>query len=220
MKRGGRIYLENLESCTASVRLFENCLAGAMEPLMPADEIEKILGKAWETFVAILPEVPYIGGRDNPLTEDLLEAAYEMGFYPLMEERGWDLEEISRIDKAASRAMVRRKIAALGLEAVRGFVLDGKALERGSEAFGKMGFPDNWVYEVVVPGVDERFDTGINYTKCPIVGLYRRFGREKLLPFICSNDFPVFEEMGISLERSQTLAEGAPLCDFRFSRMR
>ena len=219
MKMGGELYLENLESYAVSVRLFESCLSGAMEALMPADEIGRILGEAWKAFVAILPEVPYIGGRDNPLTEDLLGAAYEMGFYSLLEGRGWELEEISRIDKAASREMVRRKIAALGLEAARGFVLDAEALERGSEAFRKMAFPDNWVYEAVVPGSNERFDTGINYTKCPIVGLYCKFGKEKLLPFICSNDFPVFEEMGVSLERSQTLAEGAPMCDFRFRKI-
>ncbi len=219
MRTGGRIYLENLEFYAASVRQLQSCLAGAMEGLMPTEVTERVLGETWEAFVAILPEVPYIGGQHNPLTEDLLGAAYEMGFYSLMERQGWDLEKISGIDKAASREVVRRKIAGLGLETVRGFVLDGETLERGAEVFKKMGFPDNWAYEVVMPGVDERFDTGINYTQCPIVGLYRKFGKEKFLPFICSNDFPVFEEMGISLERSQTLAEGAPMCDFRFRRI-
>ncbi len=92
-------------------------------------------------------------------------------------------------------------------------------MKNAAEAANAKGKSDNWVYEAVVPGSNERFDTGTNYTKCPIVGLYCKFGKEKLLPFICNNDFPVFEEMGISLERSQTLAEGAPMCDFRFRKI-
>ena len=38
------------------------------------------------------------------------------------------------------------------------------------------------------------------------------------LPHICGLDFAAYELRGIHLERTQTLAQGAPYCNFRFSR--
>ena len=38
----------------------------------------------------------------------------------------------------------------------------------------------------------------------------------ELMPYLCSVDFIMSERMGLGLERTTTLAEGSPKCDFRF----
>ena len=216
MDISGRGCTNDIETCKKIILPFKNCMEKAMEKLIPGEEINEISGKVWDAFISLLPEVPYIGGERNPLNANLIGAAYEMCFYTLMEERGYDPGQISAIDQRASREITRMEIAAFGLDAARGDLADKEKLKEGAEFFKQSGFPDNWIYEVVEPGENDNFDIGINYTRCPIVTLFKKHGKEKYLPYICANDFPVFAEMGVSLERTQTMGNGAVLCDFRF----
>lgn len=216
MEMNGNAYLDKLEIYKEMISPLMCGIVNAMCLNIPEKQAIEIASLAWEAFIDILPETPYIGGENNPLTESLLGAAYEMGFYSLMEQRGYELERISEIDRNATRDSTKKKIEILGLESLRNSVMDKDELQRGIELFKRMGYKDNWVYEVVEPGEKDDFEIGINYTKCPIVDLFKKHGKERYIPYICANDYPFFGEMGISLERTQTLGNGDPVCDFRF----
>jgi hypothetical protein len=62
-----------------------------------------------------------------------------------------------------------------------------------------------------------------NVTRCRYAELYESLGiREIGTSFSCTRDFALIEGYNpdISLERSQTIMEGAPHCDFRYRRMK
>jgi hypothetical protein len=80
-------------------------------------------------------------------------------------------------------------------------------------------FPEDFVYDFVEPGPQDRFEFGINYKACGFCKLAARHGDKDILPNICGLDFDAYATRGIRLERTQTLAGGASHCDFRFSRL-
>lgn len=214
MESSGGYYAENLHLFRGSISMMSDCLGRCLEDLMSRDEIRKLKEEAWEAFVELLPEIPYIGGEENPLTRNLLGSAYEMGYYALMEKRGFSLGVASTVGRKALGEFTRLLIARFGLGAMRNSVMNtGEILPRGSRR--KEDFQGNWVMERVEPSPGDGFDAGVDCTSCPVADLFTKFGREGYLPYICADDYAVFREMGIALQRTQTIGNGAPRCDFR-----
>ena len=88
-------------------------------------------------------------------------------------------------------------------------------LARGATRSQERLFPDDFVYNLVSANGQE-FDFGIDYTECAIVKFFRTQGAEDFTRYVCLFDYPHSELSGTGLVRHQTLAEGAPKCDFRF----
>tara|TARA_R110002167_G_scaffold36601_4_gene115609 strand:- start:381 stop:821 length:441 start_codon:yes stop_codon:yes gene_type:complete len=104
---------------------------------------------------------------------------------------------------AANRAH-GEKLAARGVD-VQGMV-------QGLEAFAAGEALD---YEVV-----ERDDRrlGFDVKRCRYAEHMDRIGARDLGPLlVCGVDRPVAEGMGVDFERTQTLMQGAPCCDFRYA---
>ena len=60
-------------------------------------------------------------------------------------------------------------------------------------------------------------DVAFNVTSCPLAQYFRDRGVPELTRYAaCSLDHRMAADWGVRLERSQTIAEGHPLCDFRF----
>ena len=77
-------------------------------------------------------------------------------------------------------------------------------------------YPNDWVVEVLPR--TESYEFGFNYLQCGVCKLCRDEGCPELSRYLCSLDYMLVEIMGLSLRRTQVLAEGAPCCDFRFLR--
>ncbi|MCR5396637.1 MAG: L-2-amino-thiazoline-4-carboxylic acid hydrolase [Lachnospiraceae bacterium] len=75
---------------------------------------------------------------------------------------------------------------------------------------------NNWVVDVL-PGCDE-YDLGYDYYECGVCKICRDEGCLELAKYMCRLDFVIADIMGMKLVRTKTLAEGAELCDFRYSR--
>jgi len=58
----------------------------------------------------------------------------------------------------------------------------------------------------------------VDYTECAICKFFAAQDAAELTPTICALDFDVNAALEIDLQRTTTLAEGGPKCDFRFSR--
>ena len=66
---------------------------------------------------------------------------------------------------------------------------------------------------------DQRFS--FNVTRCRYAELYRGLGIPELGAVLsCNRDFSLIEGFNsqVTLTRTQTIMEGAPFCDFRFTR--
>lgn len=78
----------------------------------------------------------------------------------------------------------------------------------------KRRYPDDWVVDVLEKTPEYTF--GFNYTECGDCKLCRKEGCPELAKYLCSLDYMTTEIMGVGLQRTGTLAEGFPKCDFRF----
>ena len=77
-------------------------------------------------------------------------------------------------------------------------------------------YKNNWIVDVIekAPG----FEFGFDYKECGVCKLCRDEGCPEFAKYLCRLDYMTTDMMGIHLDRTMTLAEGGPKCDFRFSR--
>lgn len=182
------------------------------------DGLADAVGKeAREGFEAMVPDIPYIGGEENELTEDLVQAAMALSFYQAMKSRGKSADEAGRIvyETVAARLAAYPRILFRTGWVYRSSWFGRQRTRRAAAASQLRLYPGDWV-STYVDGDGTTFDWGIDYHACGIVKLSRSLKLEEFAPYLCLTDQLVFEQAGSGLVRTQTLAGGAPRCDFRF----
>ncbi len=78
-------------------------------------------------------------------------------------------------------------------------------------------YPDGYVVNFI-EGDGKTFDYGVDYLECASCKFLAKQGAPELAPYLCPVDILYSNALGWGLTRTQTLAEGAPKCDFRFKR--
>lgn len=179
-------------------------------------EATAILAESRAAYEGLLPQVPYIGGDDNTLTETLYLSASALAFYRTMLAHGQPLEESGRILYRAIEAMLSSMDP---LAAAQNSNPTGKPAQ---DEFRRMArwaetspYAGDWKL-TFVEGDGEDFDFGVDYTACGIVKFYAAQKAAELGPYLCLGDFPISLATGTGLVRTTTLAHGGPCCDFRF----
>ena len=89
--------------------------------------------------------------------------------------------------------------------------------EKMTAAFGMFAAGDAIDYEVVNK-TPQAFD--VDVVGCRYAKFYKELGEPELgFLLLCSADFPMAEGFGadVQLHRTQTIMQGAPCCDFRYS---
>jgi len=155
--------------------------------------------------------------RAGEMSDGKLISSYVMAIYFIAMNRksGLDAEENYEI---LAKAISSSKL----LKSTMGnsdSYLDDKKLPgrlKWAEESKKRTQKNNWVVEVL-PGCDE-YDLGYDYYECGVCKICRDEGCPELAKYMCRLDFVIADIMGMKLVRTKTLAEGADLCDFRYSR--
>lgn len=80
----------------------------------------------------------------------------------------------------------------------------------------KRRYENDWVVDILDKTAD--FELGYDYHTCGICRLCQEEGCPELAEYLCRLDFVMADLMGMKLVRTQTIAEGAAYCDFRYSR--
>ena len=70
-----------------------------------AELADVIVKQTLERFAALLPQLPYIGGDENRLTENLYLSAAMLAFYRALKEHGKPVEEVARIIYLGTESM-------------------------------------------------------------------------------------------------------------------
>ena len=78
-------------------------------------------------------------------------------------------------------------------------------------------YPGDYVYNFV-EGDSTTFDYGVDYLECASCKFMAKQGASELAPYLCPVDILYSDALGWGLMRTQTLAEGAPKCDFRLKK--
>jgi hypothetical protein len=182
-----------------------------------AAAVPAILAEARDEFAALIPAIPYIGGRANPLTDTLEQMASMLALYRVLQRRGRPVAEVGALVHAMAQRRIDSMPALLRRLAGRLYMsrLWRRRTERKALASQRGVYPGNFVFEVV-PGDDSGAEWGINYLECGLVKFLHAQGADEFTPYMCFIDFLMFPAMGIRLERQGTLAQGCAQCDFRF----
>jgi hypothetical protein len=203
------------------LRDFDRHIRFAQRPLAGryGADAEAIIGAARQEYAALIPDLPYIGGGQNPLTWNLVTAAWFLALYRVLKGRG---------ARAAEVGGILYQMVENWLHSYPGWLLRllgwwrftrlglGRLTARARRSQARR-YPGDWVYSVV-PGAGHTFAYGVDYSECGILKFYRAHDADEMLPYLCWLDFPMTRAYGMVMTRRQTLAQGGAVCDFRFAK--
>lgn len=183
------------------------------------EKTENLISDIKTEFDNLLPEIPYIGGKKNGLTFNLVGSAYGLATIKVLERKGQSERDIGKILYEMNESFYKSKSPFLKWLYPR-IIFSKFIFKRGKKKTEKSQlkkYPEDWVFEMV-KGDGVNFDVGINYTECGICKFYEKMGAKKYVPYLCLTDYAMARVFGIGLIRTQTLGNGAPVCDFRFKK--
>ena len=79
-------------------------------------------------------------------------------------------------------------------------------------------YENDWVVDIIEGTPQDDLELGYDYHTCGICNLCRDEGCFELAKYLCRMDYVLADMMQMKLTRTKTIAEGADLCDFRYSR--
>jgi hypothetical protein len=180
-----------------------------------------IIADTRSAFDGLLPDIPYIGGKANSLTQDLIDCTMLLAFYRVLKQEGCRIEEIGRVVIAAEQERVHaypRFVLRLLGKLIRSPI--GKShMKKTAEESQRRCYPGAWV-SVYIEGDGETFDFGLDYLECGLCKFFHRQGADELTPYLCQFDYVQQRAMGTGFTRTMTLATGGERCDFRWKRGR
>lgn len=182
---------------------------------------ERITPKVEEVFQQLVLDLPWIGGDKNPLTATLIWATVWLAVYQTMQIHGYHVTDVGKMiyDEFL---LTTRRFNAEELQRVQSHRFSQEYLDEQRQMAlesQKSTYPENWEFDFV-EGDGVEFDWGLDYRKCAICTFYHSHGADELVQFICLTDFYSSRALGLGLERTQTIADGFDLCNFRFKQGR
>jgi hypothetical protein len=197
--------------------------AGLMRPELVARYGAEKAGRIHQDTLAayeeLIPQFPYIGGQENRLTTNLVQAGYGLALYRALRAHGGTVEEAGELSHLAIERKMHR-IPAFLRRLMGRFMFSPwriRDMKRRAQVSQQRRYPGDWVWEVI-EGDGETSDFGITYTECGIDKLMRSQGAAELTPYLCNTDYVLFRALGMELVRTKTLAWGCDCCDFRIKR--
>ncbi len=162
-------------------------------------------------FEALIPQIPYVGGDENHLTESLINATILLPLLRVFEKEGLDFYEIGKLAYNLFEAFYKVIPPTNDIFSDE-FLIQQKESAKSSKLRKYNG---DWVYDFI-EGDDKTFTFGIDYSECGVFKFYKSQGAEHFMPIVCISDFAQAQAYGYGLKRTQTIGNGAPLCDFRY----
>jgi hypothetical protein len=175
---------------------------------------------ALRRFEILLPGLPDLGGMANRNQPFITMAGWLTALTLALREKGLTAKDAGRLlyDLYAAdwAAVPPAKAQAMG--AALFSPAAQASLKQWAENTQKRLLPGDWVVREVTP--DKTFDVGYDYLECGAVKYFKAQGVADVAPYYCLNDFLASRAQGTGLARQHTIAQGDPLCDFRYKRGR
>jgi len=175
---------------------------------------DAIVKEAREQLKGLIPELPYIGGDDKPMTHHLMRSTTSLALYKAMKTRAKTAEETGKIiyDAVVERA------SNLWPRPLKTTPDDVRRMKNQARRSQERRYTGDWVREYV-EGDGVQFDYGYDFFECGIQKIYHAHDADEFLPYFCFLDFPINKAYGKGLwgfTRTMTLVEGHEKCNFRF----
>ncbi len=196
------------------MRTFDGAIMIAQDVLVNFFGEEKVMllkSSARADFEMLLSQIPYVGGKENRLTESLVNSAILLPLLRIFENEGLDFEAIGKLTCDIFDAFynfIPQADNIFSSEYIE------KEKERAKDSKTRK-YAGDWVYDFIESD-DKTFTFGTDFHECGVHKFYKSQGLEHLMPIICVADFAQARAHGYGLFRSQTIGNGAPICDFRY----
>ncbi len=172
-----------------------------------------------ERFERIIPELPYIGGKENHYTAVMVINGWLVSLYRSMKANGKPVEETARlcceaVEEYFNRGprWLRRLIGRLALTTpVR------KSLEKQALASQRRRFSEDFVWEVHANDADG-FDATLEFSECAVNKFYDSQDAAELKPYCCFFDVIYGKALGMGVTADETLGIGSPTCRLRYKK--
>ena len=203
----------------AAMRLRLDLIDDLLRERLGLTDTVLIKSEVMKEFEVVLTQMPYVGGAESRMSDFFMRLLGFMAIGRVLHWRGLTKEFIAEIELESFKRHMLTIPEADRLDAGRKFMSNAnKAVIRDQAAASReQKYPEDFVYDYVEPGPDDTFEFGVNYRSCGFCKFAGKHGDLDILPHICGLDFAAYDLIGIRLERTQTLVQGASYCNFRFS---
>lgn len=191
--------------------------------LLPA--LRKTYDSAWlksvnndgrQEFLAILPQIPYIGQKNVWKFNLILSGVYLGIVRAARKHKATDVEAVQLLYDLHEAFAAR---APAWLRKMLGRYWNSpnqrRKLRDGAARSQLLQYPGDWVF-TYVDGDGLNYDYRVDISECAILKFYREQSEEALVPYLCKLDFFLGKALGFRFEREGTLAEGNTCCDCRY----
>ena len=182
------------------------------------EQARQFMREARQEYETLIPHIPYIGDNSLALGFFLPVTRY-LAVYRALQRQGRTLEDAGRL------------IYLIGTEEARAIPYLGRRVMEVlwfSRWFRKLAkkraikshqriYPAHFVMNYV-EGDGQEFDYGVDYIECANCKFLQAENAFEIAPFVCATDKPTSELMGWGLYRTTTIADGSPICKFRFKK--
>jgi hypothetical protein len=176
------------------------------EPTYARDFTDRVVHEALEEYEELIPQIPYIGGRKNRLTGNLIGTGGVIAIYKVLRRYGKPDDQIGELVWRGWEGMSERYPQFL-LRLCGRFQLSGfgqRMAKKMAVETQKREYAENSV-AVYVEGDGVDFDFGIDFLECAIVEFYEAQGAAELAPYLCLFDFAMSKTCGLRLRRTMRM---------------
>jgi hypothetical protein len=169
---------------------------------------KKAVNEILKEYKQIIPEIPYIGGDENPMTPNLLSSARYLSVYIVLKSKGLGLDEIGKICYSLEDEFFKKHPEFIPP------LCHPKAIPMLKFSAQNSGnYPDDFVYTFVE---GEDFDLGLDFSECALYKFFKKFNASEFMPYLCAMDIIMSKYGNLGLHRTKTLVDGDNICNFRY----
>ena len=182
------------------------------------EQAEQFMRESRQEYESLIPRIPFIGNNFVTLTFYMPVTRY-LAVYRALQKQGRTVEETGHLiyrmgteEALAIPPLARRIMEVLWFSRWLRRLAMKRAVKSQQRRYAA-GFVMNYV-----EGDGQEFDYGVDYIECANCKLLQTENAFEIAKFVCATDKPISELMGWGLYRSTTIADGSPICMFRFKK--
>ena len=228
MEKGKKFYDKRKPKLMERFERFLMIIKSHLHPLFSDQKTAELLAQLRNEHNILYSQLPYLGTRKSSLLFLLIDSTSLLAVMRALEKEGMSLNEIGKLcfDYYETIAKIWRSSQDSGKTNITSLLLSKDYIFQeefimGQKIYSKESqakkYPEGYVYEHV-EGDGETFDYGVNFLECAVYKFFKKQDAERFVPFICIYDFVMARAAGYGFTRTQTIWNGAPFCDFRYSR--
>ena len=203
------------------MRSFDRLLARvkpSVSSWLGEEQAEKFMRELRQEYEALIPRIPFIGNSFVTLSFYKPVTRY-LAVYRALQKQGRTVEEAGRLiyrmgtEEALAIPLLGRQV----MEVLWFSGGSGSWSRKGQSSHSNAYTPANFVMNYV-EGDGQEFDYGVDYIECANCKFLQAENAFEIAPYVCATDKPISELMGWGLYRTTTIADGSPICRFRFKK--